>query len=228
MIRKFINKTAILITVAGLSTSVAWAQPYAYEYPPQPAPQITAEQKPTPDMLLKNGIKRVVDFLRNSGARDLGQILNFIDEEISGYFDFKHMTTLAAGRHARNMTQEELETLSGKIRATFIESLSKNLVDYAYTNKNIRFFKPRRSRYGNEVTVTAMITHPRGYPTKIAFRFHPTSLGWKVYDLSANGQSAVLHYRETISRMQTRNMERSYDKPERTSRHKRRNQRQRR
>jgi|GEM_PF-726904 len=191
---KLFNKALILLTIVSFGFSNAALAEYH--------PNKTQE---TPDALLKHGIYKVVDFLRNSSTRDLGQILKFIDSEIAGYFDFARMTKLAAGRYARNMTQNELEKLEHKIRAAFIRSLSKNLVDYAYTNKNIRFFKPRRSQFGNEVTVTAMITHPHGYPTRIAFKFHPTPKGWKVYDLSANGQSAILHYRSMIKRTRAAN-----------------------
>jgi phospholipid transport system substrate-binding protein len=202
MMKKLLNKSLILGIASTLSlSSVSFAESKYYGNSARNRAPIEQPQGESPDILLKNGITSVVGFLRKSAATDLSQILNFIDSQISGYFDFKHMTLLAAGRHSRNMTQNELNILSKNIRKTFIESLAKNLVDYAYTNKKIKFLPPRRSRFGNEVTSTAVITHPRGYPTKISFRFHPTKSGWKVYDLSANGQSAIMHYRGQISRM---------------------------
>ncbi len=201
MMKKLLSESVILAVVGTIGLSNISFAESRYQDQTRNHTPINQVQGEAPDVLLKNGINRIVGFLRKSGATDLSKILNFVDGEISGYFDFKQMTKLAAGRHSRNMTQTEMNELGKKINKTFVESLAKNLVDYAYTNKKIKFLPPRRSRFGNEVTATALITHPRGYPTKISFRFHPTQSGWKVYDLSANGQSAVMHYRGQISKM---------------------------
>lgn len=222
MMKNLFNQSIVLAIIGTLGISGASFAESKYRNQAKNRAPIEQIQGDSPDVLLKNGINQVVRFLRQSGERNLSQISKFIDNKISGYFDFKQMTLLAAGRHSRRMTQEQLNILSKNIRKTFVESLAKNLVDYAYTDKKIKFLPPRRSRFGNEVTATAMITHPKGYPTRISFRFHPTKSGWKVYDLSANGQSAIMHYRGQISRMKAGKTARRSPRPYRESRSQRR------
>ena len=53
----------------------------------------------------------------------------------------------------------------------------------------------RLNQDGRTGMVTTAISGPRGYPTRLDFRFYKANNGWKVFDVMANGQSAVIHYR---------------------------------
>jgi phospholipid transport system substrate-binding protein len=179
-----------LMLVLGLFSSNSYAEP---------------QRTKAPDALLKEGIYHTVDFLRREGATDLGNILDFVDEEVAQYFDFEGMTAMATGRAGRELSQKEFDRLVYKIRSQFINTLSRNLVDYAYTNKEIRFFPPRRSQFGRKVEVSAIVTHPRSFATRISFKFHKVGNDWKIYDVAANGQSAVIFYRRMIRKVIRRN-----------------------
>ncbi|MBT4971371.1 MAG: ABC transporter substrate-binding protein [Thiotrichales bacterium] len=153
----------------------------------------------TPDQLLRQGIENTFSYLRKTGSTDLSNVLDFVEKELVPYFDFEHMTHLAAGKMAKDLSDEDVKKLSNKLKEMFITALGQQIATYAYTNHRVTFYPAKRSRFGKEVSVAARITHPRGFPVKLTFRFHPTDNGWKVYDVSSNNNSAVMYYRKQLA-----------------------------
>ena len=69
----------------------------------------------------------------------------------------------------------------------------------SYENQDVRFYPPRRAGQ-NEVKVRVAILQAGGYPANLDFRFYRGSEGWKVFDVAANGSSALTFYRQYFSR----------------------------
>ncbi len=184
--------------------------PQRQQYPQyrqrQPEPAAPRYQQPvrttveqSPDQLLKQGIEKTFDYLKKSGSIDLSNVLDFVEEELSPYFDFSHTARLAVGAHAKELDEEQMAQLTKKIKGMFISALGQQLASYAYTHHRVTFYSAKRSSFGKEVSVMAKITHPRGFPVRVTFRFYPTEQGWKIYDVSANNNSAVMYYRSQIA-----------------------------
>jgi phospholipid transport system substrate-binding protein len=62
-------------------------------------------------------------------------------------------------------------------------------------NPEIQFYPARPGTNPNEITVSARVTQPQGIPILMDFRFYRGDQGWKVFDVVADGSSAVLYYR---------------------------------
>jgi phospholipid transport system substrate-binding protein len=54
---------------------------------------------------------------------------------------------------------------------------------------------------GRTGTASIAVLNPSAYPARIDFRFYRGAEGWKVYDVAANGQSAVAYYRREFRQM---------------------------
>ncbi len=167
--------------------------------PPAPMRRYQPARQATPDQLLRQGVEQTFSYLRRTGSTDLSNVLDFVNKELGPYFDFDHMTRLAAGKMSKDLDDAQMETLSKKLKEMFMSALGQQIATYAYTNHRVTFYPAKRSRFGKEVTVAARITHPRGFPVKITFSFHPTKQGWKIYDVSANNNSAVMYYRKQLA-----------------------------
>ena len=63
-----------------------------------------------------------------------------------------------------------------------------------YTDQPIRYFSPR-GQDSNDVRVNVWIMQPSGIPTRLQFRFYRDEGEWKIFDVKAEGNSAVVHYR---------------------------------
>ncbi|MBT3309064.1 MAG: ABC transporter substrate-binding protein [Gammaproteobacteria bacterium] len=168
-------------------------------YQPRQQPTRQAARQVTPDQLLRQGVEQTFSYLRRTGSTDLSNVLDFVNKELGPYFDFEHMTRLAAGKMSKDLDDAQVQKLSKKLEQMFMTALGQQIATYAYTNHRVTFYPAKRSRFGKEVSVAARITHPRGFPVKITFRFHPSDNGWKIYDVSANNNSAVMYYRKQLA-----------------------------
>ena len=189
-----------LASVALISLSISSVHAAApYFYPgygmgPQARPS-TAPTQPAPDQIVRQGIDRLKGFL-SRGSASPAQIRAFLDEQISPYFDFAYMAKWAGGEAYRNMNEQQRRRFAMKLKGMFFSALARNLDTYSSTEPRIKISRPRRRPGSNEVNVATQVSPVRGYPTKLIFRFYRSRDGWKVFDVTANGTSAVAYYRK--------------------------------
>ena len=197
--RRYRSLTAALLFFC----TAAGAQPYYYPgygsypgaspYGPVPRPAYT---QPGPDDIVRQGIERLKTFLSAGGAPQSPQVRAFLDREISPYFDFDYMAKWAGGALYQNMSEEQRSMFAAKLKRLFFSALARNLGTYYNTAPRIDISRPRPRGQSGEVDVTARVSPERGYPMNITFRFYRSQTGWKVFDVMANGTSAVAYYRK--------------------------------
>ena len=149
-------------------------------------------QAETPAVLLRQGIGKLTGFIKSGKAVNEAQARAFLKTEIVPYFDFAYMTRWAAGPAWRRMGPEQRARMQEQLTESFLATLIQRLA--SYTNQPIRYFTPR-GQGRNDVRVSAWIMQPNGYPTKLEFRFYRSKNGWKIFDVKAGGNSAVVYYR---------------------------------
>jgi phospholipid transport system substrate-binding protein len=156
-------------------------------------PYTGTAQADTPPALLKKGIGKLTTFIKSGKAANQEQAMAYLRHEITPYFDFAYMTRWAAGPAWRSMDARQRAAMQSELTQSFLTTLAQKLT--TYSNQRIRFFTPR-GRSGEEVTVSAWIMQPNGPPTKLDFRFYRSNSGWKIFDVKAGGNSAVVYYRK--------------------------------
>ena len=161
-------------------------------------PQNTAANVSEPGIIVKTGIEKLTRFIRSGQAQDRATAMAFLETEVAPYFDFKYMTRWAAGPAWRSMSPEQRARMQSKLTNAFMTTLVQKLT--SYTNQPIRYFTPR-GQGSNDVSVSAWIMQPNGIPTKLDFRFYRSEEGWKIFDVKAAGNSAVVYYRKMFRNM---------------------------
>ena len=190
------NLLAVLFILISTLAHTVNAAPYAPYHPPYyPTPQA---ESPVPATIVKAGITKLTKFIRSGGAQNPAQARTFLEAEVVPYFDFNYMARWAAGPAWRTMTAEQRIHLQDKITQAFMTTLVQKLT--SYSNQPIRYFTPR-GQGSDEVRVSAWIMQPSGIPTKLEFRFYKSQDGWKIFDVRAGGNSAVIHYRNQFRRL---------------------------
>ena len=190
------NLLAILAILVSTLAHTVNAAPYAPYHPPYyPTPQA---ESPVPATIVKAGITKLTNFIRSGGAQNPAQAKTFLEAEVAPYFDFNYMARWAAGPAWRTMTAAQRSHLQDKISLAFMTTLAQKLT--SYSNQPIRYFTPR-GQGSDEVRVNAWIMQPSGIPTKLEFRFYKSKDGWKIFDVRAGGNSAVIHYRNQFRRL---------------------------
>ena len=188
------NLLAVLILFVSALTHTANAAPYPpYYY--QQAPQ---KESSAPATIVKAGITKLTKFIRSGAAANPEQARIFLETEVAPYFDFNYMARWAAGPAWRNMTAAQKTRLQERIAQAFMKTLAGKLT--SYSNQPIRYFTPR-GQGSDDVRVRAWIMQPNGIPTKLEFRFYKSKDGWKIFDVKAGGNSAVVHYRNQFRKL---------------------------
>lgn len=187
----------LLVICLGLAPMTVSAQPQMQGRGPHP--HMYAPLPATPDQLLRQGIDRLTGFLIGAGNPSPAALVTFLSHEVAPYFDFEYMARWAAGSLYRRLTPEQNQRLAQKLRHLFLDALARNLGTYARPLPRIDVFPARAGRTGNEATVDARVVTDDGRMVQIEFRFYWSKDGWKIYDVSANGASAVAFYRGYFS-----------------------------
>ena len=178
----------LLVGCSGLVS----AQPY---YPIGAVPPADARQvqAPGPAMILRQGLQKLIAFMGGDERPGSRQIAAFLDREIAPYFDFGYMARWAGGRMWQEMSPQQRLEFESKLQQMFLGTLAKRLGGYG--GQQVRVGRARQGR-ANEVTVDVAVLNPGSYPSRLKFRFYPSRDGWRIFDVSANGSSAVMYYRK--------------------------------
>ena len=189
-------RVVLLITALSVFATGALAGPRTAPGWPHVAPQRAAVSEA--GTFLRSGLEQLLDFLKQKPRPSEMKVAAFLDEKITGYFDFEYMARTAVGPAYRRMNAERRTAVVQRIEQDFLSTLARRLA--SYDNQRVRFFRPRRG-LGNRTSVTVGIGNPGSYPARLDFRLYRSKDGWKVYDVSANGNSAVNYYRQKFNRV---------------------------
>ena len=201
--KKIVSVAILLTALAG--TNLLAMPYYGYGQPMARTPQV---EEAGPGQLLREGMTKLLKFMRQQQRPSQQMIGAFVEREIAPYFDFDYMTHWVAGPMNRQMTDQQRAEMANSVKTMLLGTLTQRLV--GYENQDVRFYRPRRAGE-NEVKVRIGILQAGGYPANIDFRFYRSADGWKVFDVSANGNSALTYYRQHFSRqLRQRSQSRTY------------------
>jgi phospholipid transport system substrate-binding protein len=198
---KSIFAIAFTLGISGAAT----AQPFypgmdgTYGQPQGMMPYSALRQarQPGPSAVLKQGLDKLITYVGQENRPSEANVQAFLDREIAPYIDFAYMARWAAGRNWQRMTPQQRRDFESRLQTMFLGTLAQRLS--GYKGQQVKVMRPRRTGE-DEVDVGVAVLNPRGYPAQLKFRFYRSSEGWKVFDVEANGSSAVAYYRQYFKR----------------------------
>ena len=176
--------------------------PGPYGSGPMAMPQMAA-----PAAALRSGMDKLLDFLGSDQRPSADELAAFLNTEIAPFFDFDYMAKSAGGRLFENLNDADQQALVAQIQQSFLSKMAEKLG--SYEQQQVRFLPPRGGQSGRTAQVSVAVLNPGSYPARLDFRLYRNGEDWLVYDVSANGQSAIVHYRNQLMReAQERRMQR--------------------
>jgi phospholipid transport system substrate-binding protein len=149
-----------------------------------------------PDVLVKDTAQDVLAIIKKDKDIQAGsqkKLLDLVEVKVLPHFDFKRMAQLAVGKHWRNATPAQQESLTNEFRTMLVRTYSNSLS--AYKNQTIEY-KPLVLKGGeSDVTVKTQVIQPGGQPVPINYVLEKQASGWKVVDVEVDGVSLVTNYR---------------------------------
>jgi phospholipid transport system substrate-binding protein len=150
-----------------------------------------------PATVLRHGIETLTGYLDNNHGIPPAQLRRFLDTEIAPHFDFQRMSYWAAGPLNRYLTPPQRQRLTVLLKARFLNAMVEQLGHYRQSR--LQYLPPRGNPDRGDVTLGVRVFGADAYPAQIEFRLYRGKMGWKVYDVLANGASAVAHYRTELT-----------------------------
>ena len=155
------------------------------------------QQYDDPREIVQQGVERLKAFIDgNLTSANPAAINGFLQQEIAPYFDFDIMTQLILGPMEYQFDTKQRYAARIMVRNQFLQALASNLSGYQGGQVNMMNVSGNLGM--GRVSVRLLIYRPDQYPMTIELRITRTSNGWKIYDVAANGMSAVAHYRNYI------------------------------
>lgn len=194
------SKALIILTISLMFTPFqAFAQRPYYNYS-TPYAQYPNYQQQSPIELLQMGIQVLQDYIKDRQFSNPDAVINFLDSQVSPFFDFEKMAEWSAGYYYHQMNSAQQYIFQSNLKKMFFTAFARIITAYGDAQPRIEFMQPRQISYG-EIIATARVIPANGFPIRIDFRFAQGPKGWKIYDVGTNGSSAVAYYRSYFRNM---------------------------
>ncbi|MGI9332077.1 MAG: MlaC/ttg2D family ABC transporter substrate-binding protein [Gammaproteobacteria bacterium] len=166
------------------------------------AAEATESARPMPPhRIVRQGVDRLVGFLIGASDDRPDALQVFLDQTIAPHFDFAYMSRWAAGPLYRRLDNGQRTALESKLEISFMGALARNLGSFTRPIPRIDVFRTRPGQRRGEARVPVRVVTDAGQIMRLEFRFYWSTSGWKIYDVTANGASAVAFYREYFGEM---------------------------
>jgi len=182
---------AFLLLFAGYP---AVASDRAVPAPVEAMPQL---QMLTPDEQVQMGLQNLIAFMNQQPKPERKDIAEYLDANISPFFDWDYMARLASGRMYARFNEYQRSTMADDMKRRFLTQMVTRLTQWG--GYNVGFLPAWVSPQGDRAVVTVQIYEPRRrVPAQIDLHLHFNPYGWAITDIVANGVSAVSWYRDQL------------------------------
>ncbi len=193
----FKRPLSLLLSLLALAAAPTLsANPYAYpsygNYGAYAPPQVE-----DPGRVLRAGIERLTGFMAQSEQRDPAMLRGFLEREIGPFFDFERMAYWSAGALNRHLGDRERMMLTTALHDMFLDAMAERLADYRHGR--VEYLRPRGDLRKGNITLGLRAYSREAPPVQLDFKLYRGPQGWRVYDVMANGSSAVSHYRQLFA-----------------------------
>lgn len=127
-----------------------------------------------------------------------------LDTKVAQYFDFDRMTALAVGRAWRRATPAQQQALTTEFRNLLVRTYAAALT--AYRDQKISFVPLTMTGEETDVTVQSYVEQSTSNRRiSIDYDMGKSGTTWKVYDVTIDGISLLLNYRNQFASETRRN-----------------------
>lgn len=161
----------------------------------------SARAQTTPEALIEQVGSQLLKIVKTDAAVQRGELpalLKVVDENVLPYVDFEKTTRLAAGRHWRQATEAQRQSLINEFRMTLVRTYS-GAVSQVKQDTRIELRPARYAADATDVVVRTQILQSAGEPIQVDYRLEKQSQGWKIYDVNVMGIWLIENYRNQFS-----------------------------
>jgi len=144
--------------------------------------------------LMETSLYWMQDMAGVDNPRDPAAIIALMENQAARFFDFAYMAYLVAGPEYTRMNVLDRSHFQNRIRDRVFSMLAKRMGMLDVRMPAFRAVIPRRTG-GYTVVAGGEFYHRGGPHIRLMFHFYLSSKGWRIYDVTSNGVSAVAELR---------------------------------
>lgn len=154
-------------------------------------------QGTAPDALVKSTVDNVLDSVRS--GKDRRALAEVIEKKVLPHFDFREMTRMAMGRHWRDASAAQQQSLENAFRGLLVTTYTQALTQSGAADKQVEVRAVPVKPADDDVTVRTLVKDAGGKPLAVDYRLAKSGVGWKVYDVVVESLSLVTNYRSSFN-----------------------------
>ncbi len=148
--------------------------------------------------LMESSLYWMQDMAGVDDPRDPAAIIALMENQAARFFDFSYMAYLVAGPEYTRLNVLDRSHFQNRIRDRVFSMLAKRMGMLDVRMPAFRAAIPRRT--GTYTAVAGGEFYHRGGPhIRLLFHFYYSSKGWRIYDVTSNGVSAIAELRRLYS-----------------------------
>jgi phospholipid transport system substrate-binding protein len=122
-----------------------------------------------------------------------------VEKKVLPNFDFQAMTRMAVGKHWREASPAQQQSLENAFRSLLVTTYTQALTQASNADQTVEVRPAPVKPADDDVTVKTFVKDPSRKPLAIDYRLAKAASGWKVYDVVVENLSLVTNYRSSFS-----------------------------
>lgn len=140
-----------------------------------------------------------VDNKRAALKQDPQKIYDLVGKILLPHFDFDEASRLVLGRYWRTATAAQRKAFEDAFYKFLVNSYSNGLLNGNFSKRNVKV-EPWRGNAGDtRAMIRTEVLRPGAPPVHVDYAMLRTKKGWKAFDVSVEGVSYVLNYRNQFA-----------------------------
>jgi len=127
-------------------------------------------------------------------AQALGRM---IEDTLLPYVDFTGLSRLTLGKHWKRASDQQRDAFSHEFRHLLVRSYSSVLSNYS--DQQVEFLSSKRTPNAHRAIVRTRVVSANNPPVVVDYRLRQVNGQWKIYDVSIEGASLAVNYRNNFS-----------------------------
>lgn len=192
-LRAVMSAGVLLAGLLGMSSASAWYRTDPGQVPVRPT-------LPSGIDLMESGLYWLQDITGAGGdPHDPATIVNLMEDQAARYFDFAYMAYRVAGPDYVRLNILERSHFQNRVRDWLFASLARQFGLYDVRMPRFRPIPPVATGPGTW-RGGGVIRHLGDPEIRLYFEFYLTPRGWRIFDVTSNGVSAVAEMRRRFFR----------------------------
>jgi len=153
-----------------------------------------------PDQIVKQAAGAILEKLKDGREKYTEQpdlLREVVQEELLPLIDTDYSARLILGKTARGISPEQLQAFSDAMSAVLINRYSDGLVEFR-SNEQLEVMPMKGNNSEKLTRVRTRVNLTSGGFAPVDYAFHMTPEGWKAFDVTVEGISYVITFRNQI------------------------------